>query len=92
MPCRDPVYLSDSLLYNLYPLVITNKLSFASYLVEVDLMSIELGAVDTYKASLAADFHAASTAHTGAVDHDSIERHNGRHVVFLLSARPQTSS
>ena len=56
-------------------------------LVEVDQMTVELGAVDARELHLAANCDAASTAHAGTVDHHGVERDNGRQVVLLGEQR-----
>ena len=48
---------------------------------EVDLVGVELGAVDAGVAGLAVDAHPAATAHAGAIDHDRVERHDRGHLV-----------
>ncbi|MPM60295.1 hypothetical protein SDC9_107146 [bioreactor metagenome] len=47
------------------------------HIVPIDLMTIELGAIDTYKLRLSTDGDPASTAHAGSIDHDGVQRHNG---------------
>ena len=53
------------------------------HLVEVYLMAVKLGAVDTYKLGLATYGDTASTAHTRTVYHDRVERYVGGYLVFL---------
>ncbi len=57
--------------------------------VEVDLVGVELGAVDADELALAADRDAATAAHPGAVDHDRVERHDGRDLVLLGHQRDE---
>ena len=45
-------------------------------LVEVDLVSVEVGAVDARESHLAAHRHPAAAAHPGAVDHDRVQAHD----------------
>ena len=49
----------------------------AGELVEVDQVTVELGAVDAGELDLAAHRHAAAAAHAGAVDHERVERDDG---------------
>ena len=51
--------------------------------VKIDLVTIELRAIDTHKLCLSANCHTASTAHTCTVDHNGVQRHNGRNLVLL---------
>ncbi len=44
--------------------------------VEVDLVPVEVRAVDARELDLVADLHAAAAAHAGAVDHQRIEAHH----------------
>ena len=46
---------------------------------EVDGMAVEVRTVNAAKARLAIHRDAARPAHAGAVDHDRVERHRGRH-------------
>ena len=55
----------------------------AHRLVEVDLVGVELRAVDAREARFAADRHAAGSAHARTVDHQRVERHGGFQAVFL---------
>ena len=48
-------------------------------LLEVDLVAVEVGAVDAGELDLAVDGDAARAAHAGAVDHDRVQRHHGLH-------------
>ena len=50
-------------------------------LLEVDLVGVEVGAVDAGELDLAVDSDAAGAAHAGAVDHDRVERHHGLDLV-----------
>ena len=53
------------------------------HLVPVDFVSVEFRAVDADELRLAADRHAATAAHAGAVDHDRVERHRRLDAVGL---------
>ena len=53
------------------------------HFVPVNLVSVELRTVDADELRLASDGQSASTAHTGTVDHDGVQRHIGRNIVFL---------
>ena len=46
-------------------------------LLEIDLVAVEVRAVDAGELDVAADRHAARAAHAGAVHHDGVERHHG---------------
>ena len=46
---------------------------------EVDRVRIEIRPVDAGELHLAADRHAARSAHAGAVDHHRVQRHHGAH-------------
>ena len=55
----------------------------AHRLVEIDLVGVELRAVDAREARPSADRHAAGAAHARTVDHQRVERHGGLQTVFL---------
>ncbi len=57
--------------------------------IEVDLVGVELGAVDADELAVAADRDPAAAAHPGAVDHDGVERHHGGDLVFLGHQRDE---
>ena len=50
-------------------------------------MSVELRTLNTHEAGLATHAHAASTAHASAIDHDSVERCLGGHLILLGEQR-----
>ena len=52
-------------------------------LVKIDLKAVKIGTVHAGKLGLPAHGQAAAAAHTGAVDHDGVHRHNGLDVVGL---------
>jgi hypothetical protein len=56
------------------------------HVVKVDLMPIELGAIDTDKLDLSPDINPATTAHARAIHHDRVEGHDGVHAVGLRGA------
>ncbi len=55
----------------------------AHRLVEIDLVGVELRAIDAREARPSADRHAAGAAHARAVNHQRVERHGGFQSVFL---------
>jgi hypothetical protein len=59
-------------------------------IVEIDLMPVEVRAVDARETHLLADLHAATAAHTGTVDHDRVQTDHGLDTVRTrgLGARP----
>ena len=52
--------------------------------VEIHLVTVEVGSVDAGELDAVADLHAAAAAHAGAVDHHRIEAH---HACLILCAR-----
>ena len=54
--------------------------------VEVDFMSVKFRTVNADEFCLAADFNSASAAHSGAVNHNRIERNNRRNIIFFRNA------
>ena len=53
------------------------------HFVPVYKRSVKLRSVDAHKLGLASNREAASTAHTGTVDHNSVQRNFNRDVIFL---------
>ena len=58
-------------------------------LVEINLMTVEFGTVDAGETHLAAHGDAAGAAHTRAVDHHRVERHDGGQRVLLGEQRDE---
>ena len=46
-------------------------------LVEIDLVGVEIGSIDTAELHLAAHVDPTSTAHSGSIDHDRVQAHHG---------------
>ena len=53
------------------------------HLIEIDLVRIKLRSIHTDELGLASDRDTAGTTHTGTIDHDRVQRGNGRHIIFL---------
>ena len=53
------------------------------HVVPVDFVTVEFWAINADELRLAADRHAAATAHAGSVHHDAVEAHHGLHAVGL---------
>ena len=68
---------------HLFRLFLFKSAHTLEHLVEIDLMTVEFGAVHTDKACLSAHGDAAGTTHARAVYHDGIQGHISRDTVFL---------
>ena len=68
---------------HLYLLLALECAHTLEHLVPINESSVKLRAVDADKLGLATDGETTGTAHTGTIDHDGVERHVGRDIVFL---------
>ena len=61
----------------------TERTGTLQHLVEVNLMTVELGTIHTYEASLATHGDTTCTTHTSTVHHDGVQRYIGGNLVLL---------